>query len=139
MPSASDVVKQHIEAFNAQNASAEPWAEDAELIAPRGTHSGREAVVAFNTAFQQAFPDGKLEIKKILRDGGPNVSVEGEFTGTHTGPLASPDGEVPPTGNAVTFRWAAAYVVRGEELASEHLYFDQVELLGQLGLLPVHA
>jgi len=36
---------------------------------------------------------------------------------------------------AVEFRCAAAYEVAGQELASEHLYFDRVELLGQLGLL----
>jgi hypothetical protein len=36
----------------------------------------------------------------------------------------------------VDFRWMSSYDVRGEELASEHLYFDQAELLGQLGLMP---
>jgi hypothetical protein len=30
----------------------------------------------------------------------------------------------------------SAYQVRGDELASEHLYFDQAALLGQLGLMP---
>ncbi len=30
----------------------------------------------------------------------------------------------------------ASYEVDGDELVSEHLYFDQFELLGQLGLLP---
>jgi hypothetical protein len=30
----------------------------------------------------------------------------------------------------------SAYQVRGDELVSEPLYFDQAELLGQLGLMP---
>jgi hypothetical protein len=30
----------------------------------------------------------------------------------------------------------SSYAVRGDELASEHLYFDQTKLLGQLGLMP---
>jgi hypothetical protein len=28
------------------------------------------------------------------------------------------------------------YEVRGDQLASEHLYFDQVDLLTQLGVMP---
>jgi len=30
----------------------------------------------------------------------------------------------------------SAYQVRGDVLTSERLYFDQAELLGQLGLMP---
>jgi len=40
------------------------------------------------------------------------------------------------TGRQVDLRWMSAYQVRGDELALEHLYFDQAELLGQLGLMP---
>ena len=41
-----------------------------------------------------------------------------------------------PTGKAVELRWASAYEVNGAALTSEHLYFDQMDLLSQLGLLP---
>ena len=50
--------------------------------------------------------------------------------------MRTPEGEVPATGRRVDFRWMSSYDVRGEKLASEHLYFDQAELLGQLGLMP---
>ena len=30
----------------------------------------------------------------------------------------------------------SSYQVRGDELTSEHLYFDQAELLSKLGLMP---
>jgi hypothetical protein len=39
------------------------------------------------------------------------------------------------TGRLVDFRWMSAYEARGDELASEHLYFDQMELLTELGLM----
>lgn len=68
--------------------------------------------------------------------GGDRASVEGVFSGTHDGVLQSPGGEVPPSGKPVTFQWTASYVVRGNQLASEHLYFDQLRFLGQLGPLP---
>lgn len=50
--------------------------------------------------------------------------------------LHTPNGDVPPSGRPVEFRWAAAYEVRDEVLAYEHLYFDQVDFLTQLGLMP---
>lgn len=59
--------------------------------------------------------------------------------GTHTSVLQTPEGEVPPTGRRVEIRWTAMYEARGDELVSEHLYFDQVEFLTQLGLAPAVA
>jgi hypothetical protein len=56
--------------------------------------------------------------------------------GTHTGVLHTPKGDVPPTGRAVGLRWAAVYLTEGDTLKSEQLFFDQMDLLGQLGLLP---
>jgi hypothetical protein len=56
-----------------------------------------------------------------------------------TGILRTPEGEVPPTGRRVEIRWMGMYEARGDELVSEHLYFDQVEFLTQLGLAPAVA
>jgi predicted ester cyclase len=134
MSGSGDVVQRHIEAFNARDAESEPWSADAEMVAPGATVTGREAVLGFLGVFQEAFPDGRLEIRHLLADG-TSAAVEGAFVGTHDGVLHSPDGDIAPTGRAIEFRWAAAYQVRGEELLSEHLYFDQMEFLGQLGLL----
>jgi hypothetical protein len=33
----------------------------------------------------------------------------------------------------------AMYEVRGDQFASEHLYFDQAELMAQLGVTPAAA
>lgn len=131
----NEAVAKHIEAFNSRNPEAETFAADAELIAPGAVMKGRENILGFLSVFQQAFPDGRLEVKQSLVDGSLAVN-EGSFVGTHTGVLQSPAGEIAPTGKAVNFRWTAVYEIRGSELAYEHLYFDQMELLGQLGLLP---
>jgi hypothetical protein len=55
---------------------------------------------------------------------------------THDGVLHTPNGDVGPAGRAVELRWAAVYVTVGDTLKSEHLFFDQMDFLGQLGLLP---
>ncbi len=44
MPDARDVILKHIAAVNDRDSDAEPWAADAELVAPGGRASGRDGV-----------------------------------------------------------------------------------------------
>jgi len=134
MAEAKQVVERHVDAFNARQADAEPWTDDAEFVAPGASMSGREEVLAFLGAFWEAFPDGRLELSRVFGEGSL-AAAEGRFIGTHGGVFRTPTGEVPATGRLVEFRWMSAYEARGDELASEHLFFDQVELLSQLGLM----
>ena len=135
MASARDVILKHIDAFNDRDSDADPWAADAEMTAPGAQVSGRDNVIGFIAGFQEAFPDLRLEINQLLSDG-PAAAAEGTMTGTHNGVLHTPDGDVAPTGRALALRWAAVYVTDGGTLKSEHLFFDQMDFLGQLGLLP---
>jgi predicted ester cyclase len=135
MPDAKDVILKHIAAVSDRDSNAEPWAADAELVAPGGRASGRDDVIAFLGVFHEAFPDLRLEIEQLLTDGSA-AAVEGTIVGTHDGVLHTPNGDVAPTGRAVELRWAAVYVTDGDTLKSEHLFFDQMDFLGQLGLLP---
>jgi predicted ester cyclase len=135
MPSARDVILKHVDAVNARDSDADPWASDAEMTAPGAQVSGRDNVIGLLAVFQEAFPDLRLEIKQLLIDG-PAAAAEGTLRGTHNGVLASPNGDVASTGRAVELPWAAVYLTDGETLKSEHLYFDQMNFLGQLGLLP---
>jgi len=129
------VVERHVEAFNARDTESTPWSDDGELVAPNASMQGREQVLGFFGVFWDAFPDGRLETSRVLADGS-TVAAEGRFVGTHTGVMRTPAGDVPATGRNVDVRWMSSYEVRGDELASEHLYFDQADLLGQLGLMP---
>jgi predicted ester cyclase len=135
MADPKSVVEHHVETFNARDVDANPWSNDADFVAPNGAMHGRDAVMGFFGVFWNAFPDGRLELSNLLAEGSV-VAAEGRFIGTHTGVLATPAGDVAATGRPVDLRWMSSYQVRGDELASEHLYFDQAELLGQLGLMP---
>lgn len=135
MSDARAVIGAHIDAFNNRTPEKEPWASDAELISPGGVFTGREGVLGFLSVFQGAFSDGRLTIGSAVIDG-DNASVEGTFGGIHDGVLQSPAGPIEPTGRAISFRWSATYRVDGSQLSSEHLYFDQLDFLGQLGVLP---
>jgi predicted ester cyclase len=135
MTAPSDVIRKHIEAFNARDQRADPWSASAEMVTPAGTMTGRDQVLAFLGVFQEAFPDGRLEIKQLLADG-PAAAVEGAFRGTHNGVLHAPAGDIGPTGRSIEFRWAAIYRTDGDQLACEHLFFDQLDFLNQLGIGP---
>jgi predicted ester cyclase len=135
MTSPRDVILKHIDAFNGRDSAADPWAADAEMRAPGAQVSGRDNVLGFIAVFQEAFPDLRIEIQQLLTEGSA-AAAEGILAGTHDGVLHTPNGDVAPTGRAVELRWAAVYVTDGDTLKSEHLFFDQMDLLGQLGLLP---
>jgi Bacterial regulatory proteins, luxR family len=57
----------------------------------------------------------------------------------NSGPLATPQGEVPPTGVHVKVPFASVVRVVGHRIASVHLRTDQATFASQLGLLPTPA
>ena len=83
-------------------------------------------------------PDGRHWITTAVQEG-DHVAVQGEWTGTHTGPRATPDGEVAPTGATVVLRFCAMAELRDARLSRVEIYFDQMQLLAQIGLVPVAA
>jgi SnoaL-like polyketide cyclase len=61
------------------------------------------------------------------------------FSGTHTAPLQSPAGEVPATNRQLRGRGVQIFRVEGDAVADTRLYYDQVDVLTQLGLMPEPA
>ena len=83
--------------------------------------------------WQQAFPDNRIETIAIHADDRGGVH-EFRATGTHTGTLRGPAGEIPATGRTTQMNMCGVYEFDEGKITSFHLYFDQAELLGQLGL-----
>src|SRR4051812_34243727 len=66
---------------------------------------------------------------------GDVVAVEWVYSGTNSGPLATPDGVLPPTGRAVTLRGASFLRFNSAGLiVEEHRYYDRSSFFQQLGL-----
>jgi predicted ester cyclase len=133
-----ELARQHDDAFNAHDAAGRRAIEapEIELVMPGGmTLRGHESVMQVVSAFWEALPDGRIKPDDLLA-AGDVVIAEGSLVGTHTGPFRAPNGEIPPTGNAVALRYAAIKRFRDGRLVSEHLYFDQLEFLQQLGVAP---
>jgi predicted ester cyclase len=130
------VLERNIAAVNAQDVDAYVANQqpDVEFVLPGGvTVQGRDQVRQYAEAQWTAFPDAKIAfgMQVLSRD---RAATEVIFTGTHTGPLQTPAGVVAPTGKSVTFTAASILQIKDGLVASEHLFFDQLELMTQLGL-----
>lgn len=138
MDGAKEAAERHVQAFNSHDLEAlgANEAEDVEWVAPGGiVLRGPEQVKGFQKVYWEAFPDAQiLSENQVVAD--PYVITEGAFTGTHTGTFRTPNGDIPATGLPVKIRFCTVQRVEDGLVASEHLYFDQAEMLGQLGLLP---
>jgi steroid delta-isomerase-like uncharacterized protein len=130
-----------IEAFNARDDAQlhELMASEMVLEAPGGTRlEGRDAVLEWAQEWLRAFPDGRLDVSRTITSD-DWVIQEYTFNGTHTETWRQPDGDIPPTGRRVEGH--VADISRCEEgrLVESRLYYDQVELLSQLGLMQESA
>ncbi len=65
---------------------------------------------------------------------------EWTFVGTHTGAFLMPDGtELPPTGKRVEIRGMEFVRLRDGKIVVDNLYYDNLAILVQLGLVPQAA
>jgi hypothetical protein len=136
---AKKIIETAIDAWNARDARAfaDAYDPECEITAPGGlVLRGAEGVEQFWHGYQDSFPDNRVVAHTVFGAADEGVQ-EAVFEGTHTGMLRGADGtEIPPTNRRVAVPFVGTYTMRGERVASYHLYFDQVELLTQLGLMP---
>jgi ketosteroid isomerase-like protein len=115
----------------------ECYAEGATAVTPdAGELQGREAIVGWMQQFMEALPDSRWEeIAKY--EAGDTAIDEGYVVGTNTGPLALPTGErLPATGKQVRIRACDVATVEEGRITTHRFYYDQMEFLSQLGLVP---
>ena len=74
----------------------------------------------------RAFADGKW------------ACFQYRFRGTNTGPVMSPTGkELAPTAKSIAFPCCVVARMEGGVIAELDEYFDRLEMLTQLGLIPI--
>ncbi len=119
------------------DALAAAYSEDAVAVTPdEGELKGSDEIVRYLGGLLSAFPDFTWEPLAEHESGDTSID-EGWFVGTNTGPLPLPDGSImPATGRAVRVRGCDIATVDGGVIVRHHFYYDQMELLTQLGLVP---
>ena len=137
MASAREVGQRFVDAFNAHDEAKirELNAESGVVEAPGDVRvEGRDAATEYAMTWLHAFPDGPISIKNEVTSG-EWVAQEFTFEGTHEGTLSSPAGDIPPTHKRLNGRGVQIFRVEGDAVVDTRLYFDQVQVLTQLGLM----
>jgi steroid delta-isomerase-like uncharacterized protein len=138
MSTAIEILERNRTAINARDLKGfmNNQQPDVEFTIPGGiTLLGREAVGQYMQLMWTAFPDVMLSFgDQVL--GEDSAATEVVMSGTHTGPLNTPSGSIPPTGKSINLRSLSILRFEDGRIASERNYFDQFDMLKQLGLAP---
>jgi steroid delta-isomerase-like uncharacterized protein len=94
----------------------------------------RETAKAFNAGIMVGFPDLHFDVQRTIANGDTFV-YQYMATATHTGPLELPTGTVPATGRKGGLPGVFITVVKDGKIVREESYWNQLELLAQLGLM----
>jgi steroid delta-isomerase-like uncharacterized protein len=117
--------------------AAAPIAEECEVVdVPSGAIlRGPEGFKQFLLGFSTAFPDSRAEVTHLstTEDG---AVVEFVGRGTHTGPLHTPGGDIPPTGRPFELHFCDVYTIKKGKIVRHSTYYDALSLLEQLGAFP---
>jgi steroid delta-isomerase-like uncharacterized protein len=144
MADLKEIAQRGTAAFNAHDADALAALDDPNVTytAPgptgRTEYRGRDAGREYNQNWFDAFPDAKVTIStEVCAD--DCIVQEGTFEGTNTGAWKAETGGMPATGKAVKGSYCLVSKVKDGLITSGNLYFDQLELMAQLGLMPEPA
>ncbi|HEY5944259.1 MAG TPA: nuclear transport factor 2 family protein [Kofleriaceae bacterium] len=100
---------------------------------------GADAMIAWMKDMKTAMPDWKLAPQLVIVSGRTILAVN-LVTGTHTGTMKSPMGDVPATNKKVGHLMFHRLAINEQNKATdEWVYADGMTMMGQLGLLPKGA
>lgn len=131
----AQILEQCLNAVDTHNLDPIPslYSPSAQIDAPGAELRGTDQVLAWYGVFVRAFPDIKHEVRGTVQEADTCV-LQARATGTHTGPLASPAGDIPPTGKPFVLDYVNVARFADGQITSETYYWDNQSFLSQLGL-----
>jgi predicted ester cyclase len=141
MTEVKDTAAHFVTAFNAHDEKAlnALHADNIKFDAPGGfkATSAHEAT-AYAMRWLKGFPNGKMTVRNEIVSA-PWIVQEIIMEGTHTGPLEGPTGTVQPTHMKVVGKGVQLLRIENGKIAEARIYFDLLDQMSQLGLIPVPA
>jgi len=141
MADTKQVLDASLAAFNAHDRQGirSFYADDAVFEAPGDVRfDDGDSITAYAMAWLTAFPDAQLTVHNEVISG-EWASHQFTFEGTHEDTLSGPAGDVPAAHKRLKGRGAEVFRVVDGKITEDYLYFDQVQVLTQLGLMPEPA
>jgi len=125
-------VERAIEAFNAHDPDRlmDEMAEGSTFTDPLEADLTGEELHEYTAAIFEAFPDIRIDVKRVIASDEGVTAIECNYVGTHEGPLEG----IPPTGNSVVVPSMTVIDVSADGITSWRDYWDQQTFTEQLGL-----
>jgi steroid delta-isomerase-like uncharacterized protein len=82
--------------------------------------------------FKTAVPDAHMDVRHMLENDDTCI-VEGVFRGTHSGPMHTPQGDLPPTGGPIALEYCDVFKGRDGLISEHRVYYDSFQLMSQMG------
>ena len=136
-----ELLERYVDLYNAGDLDAcmELYAEDAVQLMHDGLFEGRSEIHERLARDLTAFPDAAYTVASFVEQG-EAFADEWTFAGTNNGPFLLPDGtQVPPTGKRVEIKGMELVQLRDGRIVVDNLYYDNMAVLAQLGLVPEGA
>ena len=134
------ILETHDRAFNERDweLSSKCYTDDVVSYNPESQEpeKGIKALRETGEEFVKSFPD--MQMKGEVSFGQDDwVFRSYTVTGTHTGYLLGPgDSKIPPTNRSLKMSAGVAYKFKEGKIAEEHVYYDRLVFMEQLGLNP---
>lgn len=111
------------------------YADDVVATTPdEGTLNGIDAYLEWNRSFIASFSDRSFESQRGFETEDCAID-QGYFVATHTEDLALPGGQsLPASGKQIRVRAVDLATVRDGKIVQHDFYFDQLDMLTQLGM-----
>ena len=110
---------------------ADCWHEQISYQAPGAHARGRHERLEVEQIMLDAFPDAVVEIHERWLSGDTMIET-GCLRGTHTGVLRAPGAELPPSGAQIASEYVGIFRFADDRVIEQRMYFDRLELIGQL-------
>ena len=136
MANVIEIAKAAVIAYNEKD-----WSKAKDILAAdavydeKGTHrriQGAGEIIEAWQGWAKAFPDSKATFVREFASGDTAV-LELVWKGTHTGPLQTPAGTIPPSNKPIEVPAVQIVQVEGGKAKSAVHYFDLLTMLTQIG------
>jgi predicted ester cyclase len=94
-----------------------------------------QEMVSLLESWVAALPDVKGTVLSAMRDG-DRLCTEIQWEGTHTGPLVTPSGTIPASGNRISTRAAQLQTIRDGRVVDTVHYLDIMTMMTQIAGIP---
>jgi hypothetical protein len=130
----ADLIQRYYDAFNRRDLAIYDrlFTPDCLIEAPGLELRGVEAMRGFDQGWQVAMPDARItSLHKAVA--GRIVMSENRIRGTHTGPLVTGEGTLPPSGRVFDRPYTTVFELAGERIQRQTLHYDRAQVMLDLG------